>query len=136
MDENHPALVAARNSWRYVQAKDKEAWMALMADSVLFEDPIGVGPTNPTGEGIRGKAAVSAFFDKNIAPNTLRIETHESFAAGSESAHVMTLRTSFPNGTTMIVRGIFTYTVNDEGLLTNLRGYWTIEDSRFEQPEA
>ena len=136
MDENHLALVAARNSWRYVQAKDKEAWMALMADSVLFEDPIGVGPTNPTGEGIRGKAAVSAFFDKNIAPNTLRIETHESFAAGSESAHVMTLRTSFPNGTTMIVHGIFTYTVNDEGLLTNLRGYWTIEDSRFEQPEA
>lgn len=135
MDENHPALVAARNSWRCVQANDKEAWMALMADSVHFEDPIGVGPTNPSGEGIRGKQALGAFFDKNMAPNTIRIETHESFVAGSESAHVMTLRTSFPNGATMIVHGIFTYAVNDEGLLTNLRGYWTLEGSRFEQPK-
>lgn len=136
MNETHPALAAAQNSWRCVQAKDKEAWLALMEDSVFVEDPIGVGPTNPAGEGIRGKQALSAFFDKNIAPNTIRIETHESFVAGNESAHVMTLRTSFPNGMTMIVRGIFTYTVNDEGLLTNLRGYWALEDSTFEQVDA
>ena len=50
MDEKHPALGAARNSWRCVQAKDEDAWLALMADDVVFEDPIGVGPTNPTGE--------------------------------------------------------------------------------------
>jgi steroid delta-isomerase len=25
------------------------------------------------------------------------------------------------------VRGIFTYKVNDAGLLTNLRGYWNME---------
>ena len=93
MDENHPALVAARGSWRCVQAKDKEGWLALMADDVLFEDPIGVGPTNPDGQGIRGKQALAGFFEKNMAPNTIRIETHESFAAGNESAHVMTLRT-------------------------------------------
>ena len=132
MDENHPAMIAAQNSWRCVQANDKQAWMALMADSVLFEDPIGVGPTNPAGDGIRGKEALGAFFDKTMAPNTIRIETHESFVAGSESAHVMTLRTTFPNGGTMVIHGIFTYSVNDEGLLTSLRGYWTLEDSKFE----
>jgi steroid delta-isomerase len=133
MDEQHPALVAARNSWRSVQARDKEAWLALMADDVLFEDPIGVGPTNPTGEGIRGKQALSDFFDQNMAPNTIRIETHESFVAGNESAHRMTLTTTFANGARMIVRGIFTYSVNDAGLLTNLRGYWTLADSTFEK---
>lgn len=136
MDEQHPAMVAARGSWRAVQARDKEAWLALMADDVLFEDPIGVGPTNPTGEGIRGKRALSEFFDRNMAPNTIRIETHESFAAGAESAHRMTLTTTFPNGAKMIVNGIFTYTVDANGLLTNLRGYWSLEDSKVERPEG
>lgn len=135
MDENHPALVAARSSWRCVQAKDKEGWLALMADDVLFEDPIGVSPTNPSGEGIRGKSALSEFYDENMVPNSIRIETNESFVAGDESAHVLTLTTSFPNAMRMIVHGIFTYAVNEAGLLTNLRGYWTIQDSKFEKTE-
>jgi steroid delta-isomerase len=136
VDETHPALAAARGSWRSVQARDKDAWLALMADDVVFEDPIGVGPTNPTGEGIRGKQALSAFFDRNMAPNTIRIVTHESFVAGNESAHRMTLTTTFTNGARMIVEGIFTYAVNDAGLLTNLRGYWTLADSKIEKPDA
>ena len=45
MDTDHPALVAARNSWRCVMNKDKEAWLALMADDVCVEDPIGLAPT-------------------------------------------------------------------------------------------
>ncbi len=135
MDETHPALVAARSSWRAVQAMDKEAWLGLMADDIRVEDPIGIGPTNPDGKGISGKAALAEFFDRNMAPNRIEVETHESFAAGSESAHVLTLTTTFPNGVRMIVHGIFTYRVNDEGLLTNLRGYWTMADSRVEQPE-
>jgi hypothetical protein len=35
----------------------------------------------------------------------------------------------------MIVHGIFTYTVDVAGLLTNLRGYWTVADSKFEKAE-
>lgn len=128
MDENNPALVAARASWRCVQAKDKEAWLALFADDVVVEDPIGVAPTNPTGEGVRGKKALEEFFDTTIAPVTLAIEAHESFAAGLESAHVLTLRTTFADGNTLRVHGVFTYTVNDAGLLTHLRGYWSLDD--------
>jgi len=128
-------MIAARKSWRCVQARDKEAWLALMADDVLFEDPIGVAPTNPTGDGVRGKQALGEFFDTTMAPNTIKIEVHESFAAGSESAHLMTLRTTFPGGTTLGVHGIFTYRVNDEGLLTNLRGYWSMEDTTTEVAE-
>jgi steroid delta-isomerase len=132
MDE-HPALVAARNSWRCVQAGDKAAWLALMADDVLFEDPIGVAPTNPSGRGLRGKAAVAEFWDKTMEPASIRIEPHESFVAGSESAHTLTLTTSFPNGTRMTVHGIFTYRVDEAGLLTNLRGYWTLQDAKIER---
>ncbi len=132
MDENHPALVAARNSWRCVQAHDKEGWLALMTDDVCIEDPIGVGPTNPTGKGLRGKAEVGTFYDKNIAPNALHIETHESYVADRESAHVMTLTTTFPNDSKARVRGIFTYRVDDAGKMESLRGYWTLDVMEFE----
>ncbi|HZQ32993.1 MAG TPA: steroid delta-isomerase, partial [Mycobacterium sp.] len=31
------------------------------------------------------------------------------------------------DGFSTTVRGVFTYRVNDEGLLTNLRGYWNMD---------
>lgn len=132
MDEHHPALVAARNSWRCVQARAREEWIALMADDVLVEDPIGIGPTNPTGEGIRGIDGLLAFWDRNLAGATVVIETHASFAAGNESAHRMTLRTRYGDGPTFVVDGIFTYRVNDAGKITNLRGYWCADDMKAE----
>lgn len=134
MDENHPALVAARSSWRCVQARRKDEWLELMAEDVRVEDPIGVAPTNPTGKGISGRAGLAEFWDKNIAPAAIRIEAHESFAAGSESAHVLTLETSFPNGIRMTVHGIFTYRVNDAGKIQSLRGYWSLAESKIERP--
>jgi len=134
MDTKHPALVAAQSSWRYVQAKDREHWLALFAPDICIEDPIGVGPTNPDGKGIRGLEAAAHFWDRNIATSSIRIQAHESFAAGSESAHVLTLTTSFPNGVKIVVHGIFTYRVNDAGKLTHLRGYWTMADAKIEKP--
>ena len=135
MSDEHPALVAAHNSWRCVQTHDKQGWLDLMTDDVCIEDPIGVGPTNPSGEGIRGKAAVAEFYDKNVGPSTLHIVPHESHVAANESAHVLTLTTTFANGTKARVRGIFTYRVNDDGKLTNLRGYWNLDAMEFEQPK-
>ena len=114
---------------------DRQMGVPLIEKGV-FEDPIGVGPTNPTGQGVRGKAAVRDFYRKNIAPASLSIQTEESWVAGSESAHVMRLVTSFPNGVKMTVRGVFTYTVNDAGKLTNLRGYWSLADAKVERPGA
>jgi steroid delta-isomerase len=134
MVQDHPALVAAQKSWRCVQAHDKQGWLDLMAENICIEDPIGVAPTNPTGKGLQGKAAVSEFYDKNIGPSTIQIETHESHVAANESAHVMTLSMTFPNGVKSRVRGIFTYRVDDEGKLTNLRGYWNIGEMELEQP--
>jgi steroid Delta-isomerase len=127
-NDDHPALVAARSSWRCVQTKDKRGWLSLMADDVFIEDPIGIAPTNPNGEGARGLEAVGAFWDRHIAPSTVRVETHESYVAGSESAHVLTLRTTLPNGYEAKVRGIFTYRLDQAGKLVALRGYWALAD--------
>jgi steroid delta-isomerase len=130
--DDHPALIAARNSWRCVHAKDREGWLALMADDVCIEDPIGVGPTNPSGRGVRGLEAVKAFWDSHIAPGTVHVEAHESFVAGNECANVLTLRTAMPNGWLARVHGVFTYRVNDANKLIALRGYWTMEDVKLE----
>jgi len=136
MNEQHAALVASRNSWRCVQAHDKQGWLDLMADDVCMEDPIGIAPTNRDGKGVRGKAAISEFWDKNIGPSQIAIETHESHVAASdlECAHVMTLTTTLSNGVVSKVRGIFCYRVDEAHKITNLRGFWAMDAMEFTQP--
>ncbi len=133
--EENPAMIAARNSWRCVQAKDKEGWLGLMADTIVMEDPIGIAPTNPDGKGLQGKQAVSEFWDSSMSKLDIRIETHESFATANESAHRMTLTTTFENGGGMVVNGIFTYRVDELGKLTNLRGYWALDETEIRPPQ-
>ena len=133
-----PVVAASQGSWRCVQTGDKAGWLALMADDVVLEDPIGEAVTNPDGTGVRGKAAVADFYDANIGPNTLRITCEETFPSSSptEIAYILVLETTFPNGFVATVRGVFTYRVNDAGLITNLRGYWNMDAMTFAQPEG
>lgn len=124
-----PALAASQASWRAVESGDRQAWLALMADDVVIEDPIGEAPTNPDGTGVRGKDNVCAFYDNTIAKAiTRRITCEETFPSSSptEIAHILNLHFEFDGGITSDVRGVFTYRVNDAGLLTNLRGYWNM----------
>ncbi len=129
-----PALAASQASWKAVQARDKAGWLSLMADDIVIEDPIGVAITNEDGNGIRGRAAVEEFFDKNIATNNLRVECQETFPSSSELevAHVLVLHSEFDNGLKSHVRGIFCYKLNEDHQITNLRGYWTMEAMVFE----
>jgi steroid Delta-isomerase len=128
-----PALAASQASWRCVQARDRDGWLALMADDVVVEDPIGEAVTNSDGRGVRGKAGVGEFFDSNIAKNRLKITCEETFPSGSpnEIAHILVLRSRFEGGLTSTVRGVFTYRVNDAGLITNVRGYWNMDAMTF-----
>lgn len=134
MSDEHPALQAARNSWSCVHRKAKDEWLALMSDDICIEDPIGVSPIDPMGKGHCGKEAVSAFWDANIGPNTVEIEPSQSFVAGNESAHLLSLTTTFPNGTRLTVKGIFTYRLDEQGKLCSLRGYWQLKDAEVTQP--
>jgi steroid Delta-isomerase len=133
--EKTPVVTASESSWRCVQAGDKEGWLALMTDDIVIEDPIGPSATNPEGTGVRGKEAVAAFFDTNIGPNQLTVTREETFPSSSpnEIAYILVLRTRFQNGFTATVRGVFTYKVDDAGLITNLRGYWNMDAMQFSQ---
>jgi steroid Delta-isomerase len=132
-----PALTASQSSQRCAQAGDREGWLALMTDDVVIEDPIGKSVTNPDGEGAKGKEAAGAFFDSNIAPNQLTITCEETFPSSSpnEIAHILRLHFRLQGGFTSEVRGVFTYRVNDAGLLTNLRGYWNLDMMKFDKEE-
>jgi steroid delta-isomerase len=132
-----PALTASQSSWRCSRAHDREGWLALMADDVVIEDPIGKSVTNPDGTGVRGKEAVGAFFDSNIAANQLTITCEETFPSSSpdEIAHILVLHSKFEGGFTSKVRGVFTYKVNDAGLITNMRGYWNLDVMEFGKEE-
>lgn len=132
-----PALAASQASWRCVQAHDRTGWLALMADDVVIEDPIGQSVTNPDGTGVRGKQAVGAFFDTNIAANQLTITCEETFPSSSpdEIAHILVLDSKFEGGLTSSVRGVFTYKVDDAGLITNMRGYWNLDMMTFGNEE-
>lgn len=134
-NEDTPVMAASRESWRCVQTHDREGWLALMAPDVVIEDPIGEAITNPDGRGVRGKDAVAAFYDANIAANNLTVTCEESFASSSpnEVAHILVLRSEFEGGFSSTVRGVFTYRLNDDGLLSNLRGYWNMDVMKFAQ---
>lgn len=133
-----PALAASQASWRAVESDDREAWLALMADGVVIEDPIGAAPTNPDGTGVRGKDSVCDFYDNTIGKAvTRRILCEETFASSSpdEIAHILNLHFEFEGGFTSDVRGLFTYRVDGDGLLTNLRGYWNMAAMTFGQAD-
>jgi steroid delta-isomerase len=119
---DNPAAVVAESqaSWQCVQGHDRERWLALMADDVVIEDPIGPAVTNPDGNGVRGKEAVAAFYDNNIAANRLTVTCEETFLSSSpkEIAHILLLHSKFEGGFTSTVRCVFTYRVNDAGLIT------------------
>lgn len=130
-----PAMAASQESWRCVQSHDRAGWLALMADDVVIEDPIGPSVTNPDGLGVRGKEALAAFYDAHIAANTLTVTCEETFPSSSpnEVAHILVLRSRFEGGFTSAVRGVFCYRVNDDGKIANLRGYWNLEGMQFGQ---
>ena len=131
--QQSPALTASQSSWRCVNTHDREGWLALMADDVVIEDPIGPSVTNPDGNGVRGKDAVAAFYDKTIGASQVTVTCEETFPSSSpgEVAHILVLTFKFDGGVTGKVRGVFTYRVNDAGLLTNLRGYWNMDAMEF-----
>lgn len=138
MTEQSPVVTASQASWRAVQSGDREGWLALMADDILVEDPIGEAVTNPGGSGVRGKEALAAFYDTNIGPNKLTVTREATFPSSSprEIAYILVLRTEFPNGFVASVRGVFTYRVDDAGLITNLRGYWNMDAMTFTEAGA
>jgi steroid Delta-isomerase len=116
----------ARRSQAAVNARDRQAWLALFADDAVVEDPIGPSPFDPEGNGHRGAAAIAAFYDTVIAASELiTFEIERSYLCGQEVADVGIIRTTLAGGRHVaVVRGVYTYRSNGAGKIAALRAFW------------
>ncbi|HEX6353704.1 nuclear transport factor 2 family protein [Actinophytocola sp.] len=127
-EATHPARSASRRSMDAVTRGAKEEWLALFADDAVIEDPVGVSMFDPTGDGHRGKEAISAFWDMAIAKaERFAFDIRDSFAAGNEVANVGTITAFLPGGAIVDTEGVFVYRVNEDGLVVSLRAFWETE---------
>ena len=122
--ESHPARDMSVRSMTAVEAGDREGWLALWAEDGVVEDPIGPSPFDPEGKGHRGLDAIAAFWDNTISVAPVRLVVRESYATGNECANVATITLSMPDGSRVIVDGVFTYRIDDAGRLAALRAFW------------
>ncbi|WP_216898213.1 nuclear transport factor 2 family protein [Nocardia alni] len=121
---DHPARIAGRASQDAVRARDKAAWLDLFAADGIVEDPIGPSVFSPDGSGHRGREAISAFWDKAIAPTeSIEFVFGDSFACGSEIAFTGLIRTRI-GGQVIDAEGVFTYRVDAAGKIAALRAFW------------
>jgi steroid delta-isomerase len=106
---------------------DVDGVVALFADSISVEDPVGGGP----GTHVVGRANVEAFFRKGFersrpAPkSTGAIRT----TAGNEAAVPFVLRLTL-RGRCYDVDVVDVVTFDDEGKITSLRAFWNAAEMR------
>lgn len=125
---SHPAREAAMKSITAVQNKDREGWLALWHPDGLVQDPVGVSPLDPSGEGHRGIEAITAFYDNVIATGDVRFHIRESFACGNECANVGTITTRGADGSVGRCELVMLYRVDEDGKVVSLRAFWEFDD--------
>jgi hypothetical protein len=116
-----PAQRASFISPQMVKERRREDWLALFADDGVVQDPVGVSPFDPTGQGHRGKEAIGRFYDNVIVAGggSFDFEVHASYPCGDECANVWVGR-SGGSETPMVT----IYKVNAEGKILSLRAFW------------
>ena len=119
-----PAFDASMKSIAAVKAKDKAAWLALFAADACVQDPVGVSPLDPSGQGHHGHAGISAFWDMVIAPGNLSFELRESHPCGLECANVATITNRMPGGADITTDLVICYRLNEAGKIVSLKAYW------------
>ena len=118
------AQEASRKSGTYVVEGNKRGWLDLFADDAIVQDPVGVSPLDPSGNGHHGKAAIEAFWDMAMPNGINSFDIRESHPAGDSCANVVTLSNKLPDGTLITTDCVAVYTANADGKLTSLRAYW------------
>lgn len=108
------------------KAKDKQRWLDLFEDDATIEDPVGVSPTDPTGNGHIGKAAISAFYDTfPFDSGSMDFEIHNIIARGSEAAVDLTLKFIGMDGSLLgSTKALNIYKVSKNGRIASLRSFW------------
>lgn len=108
-----------------VRAGQKEVWLALFAADAVIEDPVGKSPLDPSGQGHRGLAAISRFWENVITQNKVFDYTlSQSHVCGNEVASVarfsITTMADQPWNLDLVIIHRFT----DDGKIASIRAFW------------
>jgi steroid delta-isomerase len=123
----HPARTMAMRSMSCVMSKSRDEWLSLWAEDGWVEDPIGISFIDPTGLGHHGPEGRAAFWDSNMAPNSIVFDLQDSFACGNEVANIATITITIPGGATTRCEGVFAYRIDEAGQLLSLRAFWELD---------
>ena len=122
------AMRKAMNAYlQSVAAQDVDAVLALFAENISVEDPVGGGPETH----IEGREAVSAFFRKGFS-RTLPTPTLTGpirTTLANEAAMPFTLRLEL-GGRPREIDVIDVVTFNASGKITRLRAFWNPDEIR------
>ncbi|GAB0106719.1 nuclear transport factor 2 family protein [Nocardia sp. JMUB6875] len=129
MSSEHPARRAGLASQKAVRAKCKDEWLSLFADDARVEDPVGISPYDPVGEGHSGHAAIAAFWGKAIEPSAIEFAWADFFACGDEAAFTGTIRSARAD-VVVEVDLVAVYGVNAAGKIIALRAFWELDRAR------
>lgn len=125
----HPAREMAIRSIDCVEQGDRKGWLSMWAEDGLIQDPVGVSPLDPHGQGHRGMESITAFYDNVIAVSDVRFSIRHSYACGNECANVGTITTRTGEGLVSRTELVMIYRLNDQGELASLRAFWEFEDT-------
>jgi ketosteroid isomerase-like protein len=127
-DGDNAARRASQLSYDAVGRKAKDEWLAMFADDAVLEDPAGPSFFDEAGDGHRGRAGISAFWDLAIEPvQRFHFTVHDSFANGPYCANVATFTTEFPDGTIAETELVATYRLDEAGRIQSMRAHWEVE---------
>ena len=127
-DHDHPARRVSQRSYDAVVRKAKDEWLALFADDAVLQDPVGPSFFDPSGDGHRGRDAISAFWDLAIAPVVeFRFVIRDSFANGDACANVGTFSTLLEDGSRADTDLVAVYRLDAEGRIASMHAHWEVE---------
>lgn len=97
--------------------RDRERFMAALADDVEQIDPVGSAPNH-------GKDALGGFFDTVMSSaERLDFEVRDLIVAGDEAAMVFHITQHFADGGGLVIDGVDIFRVNDDGKIASIKGY-------------
>lgn len=104
--------------FRALNSLDRDAYLACFSDDALVRDPYG-------GRELRGREGLNKFMDgMERTWSQFEMMPTESFTAGDRIAVSWTAAATAKSGKTAEFRGINVFTLNEEGLIRQLDGYW------------
>jgi len=122
-----PARLASIESMQRAMAGDAEGWLDLFAENAVLQDPYGVSPMDPTGEGRIGKEEIGKFCEVFIKPDTIRFEIRQTVTSGHACVNIGTIFAKRPGGSIGWNEVVNVYEVDDAGKISLLRAYWDFD---------